>query len=49
MKILFLSINGPKNRKLSKKYQIEGFPTVLYAKPSTKGLDVNEVGEERDA
>lgn len=47
-KVVFLVINGPKTRKVTHKYQITGFPTLLYAKPGTKGLEVNELGDDRD-
>jgi len=43
--VVFLAIDGPKISKISKKYRINGFPAVIYAKPGTKGLQVNEFDE----
>jgi hypothetical protein len=34
----FIVVNGPENQKIAKKYGIEGYPSLIYAKPKSNGL-----------
>ena len=39
-------VEGPKVRKLGKKYHVGGFPTIIYVKAGSRGAIANEFDEE---
>ena len=44
--VKFLLVEGPKVRKLGKKYHVNGFPTVIFVKGGSRGAIANEFDEE---
>ena len=45
--ILFLTIDGPMVRKMANRYHIQGFPTIYYVRPGTKGHNATEFDGDR--
>jgi len=47
-KVALFLVDGPNVNKLRKRYKVNGFPSIIYVKAGTKGLEANEFDEFRD-
>ena len=46
LNVRFITVDGPEVRELTRKYHVNGFPTVLFLRAGKRGLDVVEFEEE---